>query len=103
MISEQNVVNLMFNDEVTEAVRNGQFQIWTIRHIAEGIDIMTGIPADHIRDQYGNDPSGTIFFRVAERFLKCMDRFLKNRSYNIITGVMKKLGFSVKNCTIMSG
>ena len=48
MIPAQNVRHLMLNDEVTEAVRAGNFTIWAISTIDEGIEIMTGIPAGSI-------------------------------------------------------
>lgn len=40
IIPIQNVPHLMLKDEVIEAVENGQFNIWAIRHVYEGIDIL---------------------------------------------------------------
>src|SRR5690606_31926698 len=79
IIPEQNVVNLMLNDEVIEAVKNGDFHIWAIKHIAEGIEILTGVPAGHTKDENGNYPPGTIFAKVAERFQQMYESFKKEQ------------------------
>jgi lon-related putative ATP-dependent protease len=43
MIPESNVANLMLKDDVLQAVRDGQFRIWPVRTIDEGIEILTGV------------------------------------------------------------
>ena len=73
IIPKQNVDNLMLADEVVEAVNNGQFHIWEISHIAEGIEILTGVPAGYIRDENGQYPKETIFAKVEERFTKMFE------------------------------
>lgn len=45
IIPKQNVKNLMLPDEIVEAVRKGQFSIWAIGHVNEGIEILMGKPA----------------------------------------------------------
>jgi lon-related putative ATP-dependent protease len=45
VIPRQNVKNLMLKPEVTEAVKAGQFHVWAVTSIAEGIEILTGVPA----------------------------------------------------------
>ena len=68
IIPKQNVSNLMLEEEVVEAVKQGQFHIWEVGHIAEGIEILTGVSAGNIRDINGKFPSNTIFAKVEERF-----------------------------------
>lgn len=48
VIPIQNVMHLMLDEEVVEAVKNGLFHIWAIRHLNEGLEIMTGQPARSI-------------------------------------------------------
>ncbi|MDR5659001.1 ATP-binding protein [Serpentinicella sp. ANB-PHB4] len=48
IIPFQNVDNLMLKDEVIESVRKGEFYIYAIKHIDEGIEIMTGVTADKV-------------------------------------------------------
>ncbi len=45
IIPKSNVDNLMLKQEIIESVRNGQFHIWAIETIDEGIKILTGHPA----------------------------------------------------------
>ncbi len=59
IIPKQNMKNLMLKDEVVEAVKDGQFNIYAIGHAEEGIEILTGIPAG-VADEGGNYPEGTI-------------------------------------------
>jgi lon-related putative ATP-dependent protease len=45
MIPRRNVENLMLDEEITEAVRKGQFHIWAIDNVDQGIEILMGIKA----------------------------------------------------------
>ena len=45
IIPYQNIDNLMLKDEVVEAVKEGQFHVYTVKHVNEGIELMTGL--DH--------------------------------------------------------
>ncbi len=66
LIPYQNVDNLMLDDEVIEAVREGKFHIYPVRTIEEGIEMLTGVPAG-IPDQEGNYPEGTVYRKVQEK------------------------------------
>src|SRR5690606_26476414 len=59
IIPKQNITNLMLDQEVVDAVREGKFPIWQVSHIAEGIEILTGVPAGNERDENGNFPENT--------------------------------------------
>jgi predicted ATP-dependent protease len=43
-----NVPNLMLADEVVDAVRRGEFHIWAVDGVDEGIELLTGRPAAHV-------------------------------------------------------
>lgn len=45
IIPRKNIRNLVLKDEVIEAVREGNFHIYPIDHIDEGIEILMGLPA----------------------------------------------------------
>jgi len=45
IIPTRNVRDLVLKDEVIEAVKNGQFHIYPISHVNEGIEILMGVPA----------------------------------------------------------
>jgi len=66
IIPKSNVQNLMLKDEVIEAVRNGQFSVWAVATIDEGIEILTGVPAGE-RDADGHWPAGSINQLVDQR------------------------------------
>jgi lon-related putative ATP-dependent protease len=59
MIPHANVKNLMLRQDVVEAVTADKFQIYPIETIAQGIEVLTGVPSGKI-DAEGNYPKGTI-------------------------------------------
>jgi hypothetical protein len=58
--------NLVLNDEVIGAVRDGQFHIWPIRLFEEGWEIFAGMPAGE-RDVDNGFPADSVYGRAAER------------------------------------
>lgn len=63
IIPHQNVRNLVLSDEVVEAVEKGLFNIYPIKTVDEGIEILIGVPAgDRLHD--GTYPAGTVNDRV---------------------------------------
>lgn len=45
IIPHQNVKNLMLKDEVIDAVKRGQFHIYAIENVTQGLEILTGLDA----------------------------------------------------------
>ena len=45
IVPAANVRNLMLDDEVVDAVRDGRFHVWAVRTIDAGIELLTGTPA----------------------------------------------------------
>jgi predicted ATP-dependent protease len=76
LIPYQNLRNLMLREEVVEAVRQGQFHIYSARTIDEGIEVLTGVSAGKKRKD-GNYPKSTINYLVDKR-LREMAQRLKN-------------------------
>lgn len=66
VIPIQNVKNLMLREEVVKAARNGEFHVWAVSTIDEGIEILTGVPAGEKRDD-GTWPDGTINYLVDKK------------------------------------
>lgn len=64
IIPRRNLHNLVLRDEVIEAVRRGEFHIYAIDHIEEGLEILTGLPAGEPRED-GSYPEGTVNHAVA--------------------------------------
>ncbi|MBT5811875.1 MAG: ATP-dependent protease, partial [Rhodospirillaceae bacterium] len=66
LIPESNVKHLMLRDDVVDAVRAGQFSVYPIATIDEGIEVLTGTPAG-VRNRQGHYPKGTINHAVETR------------------------------------
>ncbi len=66
IIPASNVVNLMLNEDVVEAVCAGKFHIWPVKTIDEGIELLMGIPAG-TRNSKGNFRAGTLHHAVQKR------------------------------------
>jgi predicted ATP-dependent protease len=66
VIPATNVRNLVLREEVAEAVRDGQFAIWAIDSVDQGIEILTGVPAGVRRADGGWEP-GSVNDRVNHR------------------------------------
>jgi lon-related putative ATP-dependent protease len=73
IIPASNVPNLMLEEEVIDAVRAGQFHIWAVRSIDEGIELLTGIPAGQ-RDSERQYPEGTVHRLVEDRLRAYAER-----------------------------
>ena len=73
IIPQSNLQHLMLKDEVVGAVRSGQFSIWTITTIEEGIEILTGLKAGQAqmelnsgRMSFGEE---TVFEKVNQKLM----------------------------------
>jgi len=77
LIPKSNLKNLVLNDEVIDAVKNGRFHIYPVATVEEGIEILTGKKAGK-RQKNGQFPRGTVFRAVEDRLKKMADQ-LKNQ------------------------
>ncbi len=75
LIPAANVEDLMLREDVLDAVASGNFHIWPVLRIEQGIELLTGVKAGH-RDVEGAFPPGTVFAKVDER-LRDMARMMK--------------------------
>ena len=66
IIPASTVRNLMLDPEVVQAVQNGQFHIYAVQTIDEGMEILTGLPAGRA-DKSGVYPPETINGKIARR------------------------------------
>ena len=46
LIPASNVKNLMLREDVVEAVAQGRFHVYPVRTVDEGIELLTGVPAE---------------------------------------------------------
>ena len=69
MIPKTNERHLMLHEDVVQAVKAGQFHIWSIETIEQGIEVLTGVKAGQ-RGKNGKYPVGSIYHRVDARLEK---------------------------------
>ena len=63
LIPQSNVKDLVLNDEVVGAVKNGMFHIYPITHIDQGIELLMQYPAGE-KDKNGEYPEDTVHGKV---------------------------------------
>ena len=73
MIPRANVRHLMLADEVVAAVAAGDFHVWAVETVDEGIELLTGCPAG-ARGADGAFPEGSVHRRVEDRLRGYADR-----------------------------
>jgi lon-related putative ATP-dependent protease len=74
MIPQANVKNLMLKDDVISACQLGQFHVWAVSTIDEGIEILTGKPAGILED--GGWTEGSVNALVDKRLQQMTDTLL---------------------------
>src|SRR6202162_6223385 len=69
MIPASNVEDLMLRDDLLEAVAAGEFHIWAVAKVEQGIEVLTGMTAG-CGNGDGSFQSGTVFAKVNDRLSK---------------------------------
>jgi lon-related putative ATP-dependent protease len=75
LIPQANVKDLMLRAEVREAVQNGQFHVYPIETVDQGMERLTGLEMGERQDD-GTYPAGSINERVAHR----LEQFAEERA-----------------------
>lgn len=73
LIPQSNAQNLMLKEEVVEAVKAGEFHIYPVETVDQGIEILTGLKAG-VRHPDGKFEEGTVNHRVDSRLREMADR-----------------------------
>ena len=73
MIPDSNVQNLMLKEEVIDAVKAGQFNIYSVKTIDEGIEVLTGTKAGQRRAD-GTFEEGTVNYLVDKQLREMADK-----------------------------
>ena len=69
IIPYSNIKNLMLKEEVLSAVRSGQFKVYAIKHVNEGIKLLMGIEAGS-RTSNGKFPKNSLNYKVEEKLIE---------------------------------
>ncbi len=78
MIPKSNERHLMLHEDVVQAVKTGQFHIWSAETIEQGIEILTGRKAGQ-RGKNGKYPKDTIYQLVDARLSKMADQLKEQK------------------------
>ncbi len=81
LIPASNVKHLMLRQDVVQAAAEGQFHIYPVSTIDQGIEILTGQVAGQ-RNSDGRFPDGSLNQRVEERLIAFTERWLKLNQSN---------------------
>jgi predicted ATP-dependent protease len=73
LIPAANLAHLMLRQDVIQAVEQGQFAIYPVENVDQGIELLTGIPAGE-PDGEGNYPKETINGRVQSRLAELAEK-----------------------------
>jgi lon-related putative ATP-dependent protease len=66
VIPQSNVKNLMLREDVVESIKEGQFHIYPVLTIDQGIEVLTGLPAGK-QDTNGEFPEKSINYLVQKK------------------------------------
>ncbi|PNX50688.1 MAG: ATP-dependent protease, partial [Thermoplasmata archaeon M9B2D] len=66
IIPQKNVINLMLNQDVIDAIEEGQFRIYAIDTMEEGMEILTGMKTGALSED-GTYLEGSINFLIEQR------------------------------------
>jgi predicted ATP-dependent protease len=74
MIPKSNERNLMLREDVVESIRTGQFNVYSVSTVEEGIEVLTGVQAGTLNDA-GQFPDGTVNRLAADRLRAFAENF----------------------------
>ncbi|MEW5974947.1 MAG: ATP-binding protein [Acidobacteriota bacterium] len=83
LIPSANRSNLMLRDDILDAVRSGQFHVWTAEEVDDALRLLTGAPVGE-PDDSGSYPEGSLHQLVSSR----LDQFI--RTLRSLSGEEKK-------------
>ena len=73
LVPNANRPHLVLRDDVASAIANGQFHVYSVDRAAQGIEVLTGVPAGE-RDASGRFPAASVFGRVERRIIEIAEK-----------------------------
>jgi predicted ATP-dependent protease len=73
LIPRPNLPHLVLRDDVADSIARGEFHLYAIERAAQGIEVLTGLPAGE-RDASGRFPASSVFGRVERRIIEIAER-----------------------------
>lgn len=78
LLPESNRRHVLLHKDIVRAVAEGKFHIYTMAHVLEGIELLTGIAAGSM-DMDGAYPANTVLGRVQRNLQAYQDIYRRNR------------------------
>jgi lon-related putative ATP-dependent protease len=85
LIPASNVQHLMLRQDVIEAVEKGEFYVYPVSTVDEGIELLTGLPAGE-PDESGSYPEGTLNGMVERRLTELGKKLRRNLGLSFLEG-----------------
>ena len=79
LMPRPNLPHLVLREDVVKAVAAGTFNLYCVDNVAQGIEILTGLPAGD-RDGAGRFPASSVFGRVERRIIEIAERLREAES-----------------------
>jgi predicted ATP-dependent protease len=73
LVPSANRPHLVLRDDVAAAIARGDFHIYAVDRAAQGIEVLTGLPAGE-RDASGRFPAASVFGRVERRIIEIAEK-----------------------------
>jgi Lon-like ATP-dependent protease len=98
LIPASNIDELQLKPEVVEAVRSGQFHIWTAQNLEDGVKLLMGMNLGQ-RNKKGHFSKNTLFYKIEQRLreLNIRSEMYRNQigdeaNHRLGKGSKKKVG-----------
>jgi predicted ATP-dependent protease len=73
LLPRANLEHLVLREDVAQAIAAGKFHLYAVHSVAQGIEVLTGVPAGE-RDGAGRFPASSVFGRVERRVIEIAER-----------------------------
>jgi predicted ATP-dependent protease len=80
LVPRANLPHLVLRDDVADAIASAQFHVYAVETAAQGIEILTGLPAGQ-RDASGRFPAASVFGRVERRIIEMAERLRESEGH----------------------
>ena len=85
LVPRPNLPHLVLRGEVAEAVQAGMFHLYAVDTAAQGIEILTGVPAGE-RDASGRFSAASVFGRVERRLIEIGEKLREAEGVHPVNG-----------------
>lgn len=81
MLPRTNLEHLVLREDVARAVAEGKFHLYAVSTVAQGIEVLTGLPAGE-RDSHGRFPASSVYGRVERRIIEIAERLREAEAHH---------------------